>query len=65
MILLYAWGMWVILNMHGHGHNNVESYMEGCKHLNLAARVGIKNLNIRKGPYPVSAFIQGDIQEIH
>lgn len=27
------------LNIHGHDHNNVEPYKEGCKHLNLAANV--------------------------
>ena len=29
--------------------------------VNYRVRVTIKNLNIRKGPYPVSAFIQGDL----
>lgn len=27
------------LNIHGHDHNNFEKYMNGCKHLNLAANV--------------------------
>ena len=27
------------LNIHGHDHSNIESYKEGCKHLNLAANV--------------------------
>ena len=27
------------LNIHGHDHNGIEPYAEGCKHLNLAANV--------------------------
>lgn len=27
------------LNIHGHDHNGVEPYKEGCKHINLAANV--------------------------
>ena len=27
------------LNIHGHNHNNVEPYKEGCKHINLTANV--------------------------
>lgn len=27
------------LNIHGHDHANAESYIEGCKHLNLASNI--------------------------
>ena len=27
------------LNIHGHDHNGMEPYKEGCKHINLAANV--------------------------
>ena len=29
----------ICLNIHGHDHNGIEPYAEGCKHLNLAANV--------------------------
>ena len=32
-------GLTWCLNIHGHDHSNMESYSEGCRHLNLAANV--------------------------
>ncbi len=32
-------GLTWCLNIHGHDHGNVEGYLEGCPHLNLAANV--------------------------
>ena len=34
-----VYGLPWCLNIHGHDHNNVEPYKEGCKHINLAANV--------------------------
>ena len=34
-----VYGLNWCLNIHGHDHNNVEPYKDGCKHLNLAANV--------------------------
>lgn len=34
-----VYGLPWCLNIHGHDHNGVESYKEGCKHINLAANV--------------------------
>ena len=34
-----VYGLPWCLNIHGHDHSNIESYKEGCKHLNLAANV--------------------------
>ncbi len=34
-----VYGLSWCLNIHGHDHNGIESYAEGCKHLNLAANV--------------------------
>lgn len=34
-----VYGLPWCLNIHGHDHNNVEPYAEGCKHINLAANV--------------------------
>ena len=34
-----VFGLSWCLNIHGHDHNGIESYAEGCKHLNLAANV--------------------------
>ena len=34
-----VYGLPWCLNIHGHDHNNMESYKEGCKHINLAANV--------------------------
>ena len=34
-----VYGLPWCLNIHGHDHNGVEPYKEGCKHINLAANV--------------------------
>ena len=34
-----VYGLPWCLNIHGHDHNGIEPYAEGCKHLNLAANV--------------------------
>ena len=44
-----VYGLSWCLNIHGHDHNNVEPYREGCKHLNLAANVcGYMPVNLGK-----------------
>ena len=34
-----VYGLPWCLNIHGHDHNHMEPYKEGCKHINLAANV--------------------------
>ena len=34
-----VYGLPWCLNVHGHDHNGIEPYKEGCKHINLAANV--------------------------
>lgn len=34
-----VYGLHWCLNIHGHDHNGVEPYKEGCKHINLAANI--------------------------
>ena len=34
-----VYGLPWCLNIHGHDHNGIEPYADGCKHLNLAANV--------------------------
>lgn len=34
-----VYGLSWCLNIHGHDHNGIEPYKEGCKHINLAANV--------------------------
>jgi calcineurin-like phosphoesterase family protein len=51
------------LNIHGHDHNNMEMYKEGCKHLNLAANVcGYTPVNLGK---IIKVGILSDIDSIH
>lgn len=51
------------LNIHGHDHNNVEPYIEGCKHLNLAANIcNFKPINLGK---TIKEGILSDIKDIH
>ncbi len=51
------------LNIHGHDHCNREAYMEGCKHLNLAANVcGYTPVNLGK---LIRDGILSDIPGIH
>lgn len=49
--------------MHGHDHNNVEPYKEGCKHINLAANVcGYTPINLGK---IIKEGVLADVQSIH
>lgn len=58
-----VYGLPWCLNIHGHDHNNAEPYMEGCKHLNLAANVcGYRPVNLGK---LIKDGILADISGIH
>lgn len=51
------------LNIHGHYHNGVEAYKEGCKHINLAANVcGYTPLNLGKA---IKEGVLAEIPSIH
>lgn len=57
------YGLLWCLNIHGHDHNNVESYKEGCKHINLAANVcGYTPVNLGK---LIKGGAISDIPSIH
>ena len=58
-----VYGLPWCLNIHGHDHNNVEPYREGCKHINLAANVcGYTPINLGK---IIKEGILADIPSIH
>ena len=58
-----VYGLPWCLNIHGHDHNNVEPYKEGCKHINLAANVcGYTPINLGK---IIKEGILADIPSIH
>lgn len=58
-----VYGLPWCLNIHGHDHNNVEPYKEGCKHLNLAANVcGFRPVNLGR---IIKDGILADISSIH
>lgn len=58
-----VYGLPWCLNIHGHDHNNVEPYREGCKHINLAANVcNYKPVNLGK---LIKDGILSDIESIH
>ena len=58
-----VYGLSWCLNIHGHDHNGVEPYAEGCKHLNLAANVcGYTPVNLGK---LIKDGILSDISNIH
>lgn len=51
------------LNIHGHDHNNAEPYIEGCKHINLAANIcGYTPMNLGK---IIKEGVLSDINSIH
>lgn len=51
------------LNTHGHDHNGVETYTDGCKHINLAANVcGYTPINLGK---IIKEGVLSDIDSIH
>lgn len=58
-----VYGLEWCLNIHGHDHNGVESYKEGCKHINLAANVcRYMPLNLGK---IIKDGVLSDIPSIH
>lgn len=58
-----VYGLPWCLNIHGHDHNNIEPYKEGCKHINLAANVcGYTPVNLGK---IIKDGILSDIDSIH
>ena len=58
-----VYGLPWCLNIHGHDHSNTESYMEGCKHLNLAANVcDYRPVNLGK---LIKGGILADIPSLH
>ena len=58
-----VYGLPWCLNIHGHDHNNIEPYKEGCKHINLAANVcGYTPLNLGK---IIREGVLADVPSIH
>ena len=58
-----VYGLSWCLNIHGHDHNNMEAYKDGCKHLNLAANVcDYTPVNLGK---LIKDGILSDIDSIH
>lgn len=58
-----VYGLPWCLNIHGHDHNGVEVYCEGCKHVNLAANVcGYTPINLGK---LIKNGILSDVESIH
>lgn len=58
-----VYGLPWCLNIHGHDHNNVEAYKDGCRHINLAANVcGYTPVNLGK---LIKNGVLSDIESIH
>ena len=58
-----VYGLPWCLNIHGHDHNNVEPYKEGCKHINLAANVcGYTPINLGK---IIKEGVLADVPSLH
>ena len=58
-----VYGLPWCLNIHGHDHNNMESYRDDCKHINLAANVcGYTPVNLGN---LIKGGILSDIESIH
>ena len=58
-----VYGLSWCLNIHGHDHNGVEPYNEGCKHINLAANVcGYTPISLGK---IIKEGVLSDIDSIH
>ena len=58
-----VYGLPWCLNIHGHDHNCVEAYKEGCKHINVAANVcNYTPINLGK---LIKSGIVSDIKSIH
>ena len=58
-----VYGLPWCLNIHGHDHNNMEPYKEGCKNINLAANVcGYTPINLGK---IIKEGVLADVPSIH
>lgn len=58
-----VYGLSWCLNIHGHDHNNMEPYKEGCKHINLAANVcDYTPINLGK---IIKEGVLADVSSIH
>lgn len=58
-----VYGLSWCLNIHGHDHNGMEAYHEGCKHINLAANVcSYTPINLGK---IIKGGVLSDIDSIH
>ena len=58
-----VYGLPWCLNIHGHDHNNMEPYKEGCKYINLAANVcGYTPINLGK---IIKEGVLADVPSIH
>ena len=58
-----VYGLPWCLNIHGHDHNHMEPYKEGCKHINLAVNVcGYTPINLGK---IIKEGVLADISSIH
>ena len=58
-----VYGLPWCLNIHGHDHSNLDTYMEGCPHMNLAANVcGYTPVNLGK---LIKTGILANIKNIH
>ena len=58
-----VYGLPWCLNIHGHDHNNVEPYEDGCKHINLTANVcGYAPINLGK---IIKEGVLADVPGIH
>ncbi len=58
-----VYGLSWCLNIHGHDHNGIEPYAEGCKHLNLAANIcGYTQVSLGQ---LIKEGILSDISSIH
>ena len=58
-----VYGLPWCLNIHGHDHNNIEPYKDGCKHINLAANVcGYTPINLGK---IIKEGVLADVPSIH
>ena len=58
-----VYGLPWCLNIHGHDHNHMEPYKDGCKHINLAANVcGYTPINLGK---IIKDGVLADVPSIH
>ena len=58
-----VYGLPWCLNIHGHDHNHMEPYKEGCKYINLAANVcGYTPINFGK---IIKGGVFADVPNIH